>query len=52
MNAIVSTTTRNRLPMLALLAANAVSWTGNGMTWVAVPWFAYELMNARGIGGL
>jgi MFS family permease len=49
MNAIAPpTTTRNRLPMLALLAANAVSWTGNGITWVAVPWFAYELTGSAG----
>jgi MFS family permease len=42
------TTARARLPMLALLAANAISWTGNGITWVAVPWFAYELTGSAG----
>src|SRR4051812_6135506 len=30
---------RSRAPLLALLAANAVSMTGNALTRVAVPWF-------------
>jgi MFS family permease len=30
---------RPRVPLLALLAANAVSMTGNALTRVAVPWF-------------
>ena len=33
---------RRRLPVLALLTANAVSQTGNVLTMLAVPWFVLE----------
>lgn len=30
-------------PLFVLLAVNAVSLTGNALTWVALPWFVYEI---------
>src|SRR5688572_15077255 len=30
---------RTRIPLAALYAANAISWTGNTLTFLAVPWF-------------
>ncbi|MDQ6873955.1 MAG: MFS transporter [Actinomycetota bacterium] len=33
---------RDRRPLLALLAANTVSITGNSMTFLAVPWFVLQ----------
>lgn len=34
--------TRQRLPLYALLAANAISMIGNMLTFVAVPWFVLQ----------
>jgi hypothetical protein len=31
-----------RMPVLALLSANAVSMTGNAMATVAIPWFVLQ----------
>ena len=34
--------TRNRLPLAALLAANAISIAGNMLTTLAIPWFVLQ----------
>lgn len=41
-----------RIPLLVLLTANAVSLTGNALTWVALPWFVYETTGSATRTGL
>jgi MFS family permease len=43
---------RNRRPLLALLAAEAISFTGNIMTAVAIPWFVLETTGSPARAGL
>lgn len=33
---------RNRLPIIALLAANGISYIGNSITLIAIPWFVLQ----------
>ena len=47
-----SSETRTRLPIYALLAANAVSVVGNAMTAVAVPWFVLQTTGSAAKTGL
>ena len=42
---------RRRVPILALLAANAVSETGNVLAFVAIPWFVLQYHWQRRQGG-
>ena len=42
MKSAIGTTAQNRVPFFALLSANAISWTGNIMAAVAVPWFVLQ----------
>lgn len=44
--------THPRTPLVVLLAANAVSLTGNALTWVALPWFVYEITGSAARTGL
>jgi MFS family permease len=44
--------TRSRTPLLTLLAANAISLTGNALTWVALPWFVYEITGSAARTGI
>jgi MFS family permease len=41
-----------RAPLVALLAANAVSAIGTAMTWVALPWFVLETTGSAAQTGL
>jgi MFS family permease len=41
-----------RLPIFALLGANAISWVGNIMTSVAVPWFVLVTTGSAARTGL
>ncbi|MFI8289689.1 MFS transporter [Streptomyces sp. NPDC085614] len=41
-----------RTPLTALLAANAISITGNSLTLIGVPWFALDLTGSPGKAGL
>lgn len=43
---------RTKLPLVALLAADAISLTGNAMTYVAVPWFVLETTGSATLTGL
>src|SRR4030042_261602 len=43
---------RSRLPLLALLAANAVSMVGNMLATVAIPWFVLETSGSAAKTGL
>ena len=43
---------RKRLPLFALLAANAISFTGNAMSMVAVPWFVLETTGSASQTGI
>lgn len=38
----MTTPVRNRLPLLALFAANAISMVGNVLTAIAIPWFVLQ----------
>ncbi|MCG8348975.1 MAG: MFS transporter [Chloroflexales bacterium] len=42
----------NRLPLLALLSANAISLSGNMLTQVALPWFVLETTGSAAQTGL
>jgi MFS family permease len=42
MDTAKKTTVNNRLPILALLSANAISMVGNNLGIVAIPWFVLE----------
>src|SRR5436853_2119911 len=42
MKSAIGTTPHNRVPFFALLSANAISWIGNVMAAVAVPWFVLQ----------
>ena len=46
------TSPARRLPVFALLSANAVSMTGNAMSNVALPWFVYETTGSTAKLGL
>jgi MFS family permease len=41
-----------RLPLVALLAADAISLTGNAMGFVAVPWYVLETTGSAALTGL
>jgi MFS family permease len=43
---------RNRLPIAALLAADAVSNTGNTIARIAIPWFVLEATGSAALTGL
>ncbi|MFF6777833.1 MFS transporter [Streptomyces sp. NPDC012637] len=43
---------RSRLPLTAVLSANAVSISGNSLTLIGVPWFALETTGSAGKAGL
>jgi MFS family permease len=43
---------RNRLPLFALIGANAISLIGNMLTAVALPWFVLETTNSPAKAGL
>ncbi|HET9496269.1 MAG TPA: MFS transporter [Chloroflexia bacterium] len=43
---------RNRIPILALLAANAISTVGNVVTLVAIPWFVLETTGSPAMAGV
>ena len=47
-----STSPAQRLPVLALLSANAVSITGNAMASVAIPWFVLQTTGSAAKTGL
>lgn len=42
----------NRIPLFALLAANAVSMTGNVFTLIAIPWFVLQTTGSAAQTGL
>jgi MFS family permease len=42
----------NRVPLLALLAANAVSLSGNALSNIALPWFVLEITGSAAMTGL
>lgn len=44
--------TRQRLPLYALLIANALSLVGSTLTYVALPWFVLETTGSAGRAGL
>lgn len=44
--------TRSRLPLFTLLAANAISFTGNALAMVAIPWFVLETTGSASRTGL
>ncbi|WP_435057156.1 MFS transporter [Streptomyces sp. bgisy060] len=44
--------TRDRIPLTTVLAANAVSISGNSLTLIGVPWFALETTGSPGKAGL
>jgi MFS family permease len=39
-------------PLIALLAANAISLVGNTLTWIAIPWFVLETTGSAAKTGL
>ena len=43
---------KNRIPILALLAANAISTVGNVVTLVAIPWFVLETTGSPAMAGV
>ncbi|WP_086825535.1 MFS transporter [Streptomyces sp. NRRL B-24572] len=43
---------RDRLPLATVLAANAISISGNSLTLIAVPWFALDITGSPGKAGL
>ncbi|MFE0700453.1 MFS transporter [Streptomyces sp. NPDC058872] len=43
---------RDRIPLATVLAANAVSISGNSLTLIGVPWFALETTGSPGKAGL
>ncbi|WP_395360840.1 MFS transporter [Streptomyces sp. YH02] len=46
------TTKRDRAPLATVLAANAVSITGNSLTLIGVPWFALDTTGSPGKAGI
>ncbi|WP_374214753.1 MFS transporter [Streptomyces sp. SKN60] len=44
--------TASRLPLTAVLSANAISISGNSLTLIGVPWFALETTGSAGKAGL
>jgi MFS family permease len=50
--AIVSGAAGNRIPIIALLLANAVSMIGNNLTVVAIPWFVLETTGSAARTGI
>ncbi len=52
MGNIRTNTTPRRMPLVALLSANAVSTTGSAMAGVAVPWFVLETTGSAAKTGL
>src|SRR5512139_326424 len=42
MSSTRASSTRNRLPLLALFTANAISMVGNVLTMIAIPWFVLQ----------
>lgn len=42
MRALFPSKTRNRLPLVALFTANAISMVGNVLTAIAIPWFVLQ----------
>ncbi|WP_328944453.1 MFS transporter [Streptomyces sp. NBC_00250] len=46
------TAKRDRIPLATVLAANAVSITGNSLTLIGVPWFALDTTGSPGKAGL
>ncbi len=49
---VTAPTTRRRLPLLALFAANTVSLTGNALMFVSVPWFVLATTGSAARMGL
>ncbi|MER5207706.1 MFS transporter [Streptomyces sp. NPDC002825] len=49
---MTTTTQHSRTPLTGVLAANAVSVTGNSLTLIGVPWFALETTGSPGKAGL
>ncbi|WP_369144491.1 MFS transporter [Streptomyces sp. R44] len=49
---MTTTTQHNRTPLTGVLAANAISVTGNSLTLIGVPWFALETTGSPGKAGL
>ncbi len=45
-------TRRDRVPLATVLAANAVSITGNSLTLIGVPWFALDTTGSPGKAGI
>lgn len=41
-----------RTPLVTLLAVNILSLTGNALTWIALPWFVYEITGSATRTGL
>ncbi len=52
MNLAPNSGTHNRIPLFALLAANAVSLTGNVFTLIAIPWFVLQTTGSASQTGL
>jgi MFS family permease len=52
MNRAPDSGTNNRIPLFALLAANAVSLTGNVFTLIAIPWFVLQTTGSASQTGL
>ena len=52
MDRVPSSGTHNRIPLFALLAANAVSLTGNVFTLIAIPWFVLQTTGSAAQTGL
>ncbi len=48
----MTASTRRRAPLFALLAATGISYAGNTMTLVAVPWFVLQTTGSAGRAGL
>ncbi|MGW8765571.1 MFS transporter [Streptomyces sp. NPDC055815] len=48
----MKTTQHSRTPLAGVLAANAISVTGNSLTLIGVPWFALETTGSPGKAGL
>jgi MFS family permease len=49
---IRSTTTRERMPLWALLSANIVSLIGNELTFIAIPWFVLQTTGSAARTGI
>lgn len=49
---ITAGTTRNRVPLIALIAAGAVSQVGSALTLIAVPWFVLQTTGSAAKTGL